>query len=124
MIYIMSLSNILDEKYKNQIDEYINKIKMENPNIINIYGGRTEQTLEIRQKQHENENNNFKHMKIKQIFNIKSKDKLYQMQLAETYLIKKLKDNFNNKCININQTGGGTINYNPKDINKLYVMYK
>lgn len=114
------LNNTLDPRYKNKIDETVAGLQ----NINHIYGGRTEQSLKERLDQHQREDKKFIGMKSKQIFCIKSKHKLPQMKLAETYLINKLKEKFGNTCFNKNLIGGGTINYNEGDINKLYIMYK
>jgi hypothetical protein len=107
--------------YKNKIDFELNKLH----NINKIYGGQTKKLLSVRKKEHIIENpNNFKGMKIKLLYkNTNENDEKY-INDAETYLIKKLKSTYGEKCINKIFTGGSGHQHNNKDIHKIYIMYK
>lgn len=108
--------------YKRKIDEELNKFD----DIIKIYGGQTKQTLKEREKQHKLENpDKFKGMKIKLIYKTNNKDDEKDINDAETYLIKKLKTKYGNKCVNYLSGGGsGHSPYDIGNIYKIYIMYK
>lgn len=122
----MALRNL----YKNKIDDIIQKLL--NLNIVNVYGGYTEQHLNTRKSQHIRNNENFKNMKIKKIFQTDKESQIDQIQLAEQYLINELDRNFGmNICLNdynrngqIAQRGGAGMQYNQGDVMKIYIMYK
>lgn len=116
----MCRPEILNPLFKNRIDEKIAKL----PNVNNIYGGQTEQTLEQRQHQHETDNNIFHNMTIEKIFSSSKESQVNQINLAETYLIKQLHNKYGIKCLNIAMIGGGGQHHNTGDNHKIYIMYK
>jgi len=101
--------------YKRKIDEELNKLD----NIIKIYGGQTKKTLREREKQHKLENpDKFKGMKIKLIYKTKTENDEKYINDAETYLIRKLKTKYENKCVNNLLTGGSGHQHDINDIHK------
>jgi len=87
--------------------------------------GKQKKTLREREKQHKLENpDKFKGMKIKLIYKTNNKDDEKHINNAETYLIRKLKIKYGNKCVNTLLIGGSGHQYNIGDIYKIYIMYK
>ena len=114
-------ANTLNSLYKRLIDNKINAIN----NISAIYGGQTEHKLKERQMQHEYEpNSRFLNMVIKPVFSSAKDNQADQINLAETYLILKLREKFGNKCLNIISQCGGGQHHNPGDNHTLYIMYR
>lgn len=116
----MSSPETLNPLYKNLINKKIAKF----PSVVNIYGGQTEQTLEQRQKQHEEKDNKFRNMIIEEIFSSSKETQVNQINLAETYLIEVLHTTYGKKCLNKVMIGGGGQNHNEGDNHKIYIMYK
>jgi hypothetical protein len=82
--------------------------------------GKQKQTLRERENP-----DKFKGMKIKMIYKTNNDDDEKYINDAETYLIKKLKTKYKNKCVN-NLSGGGSGHHlhDIGDIYKIYIMYK
>lgn len=118
------------KKYRKIIDEFISRLPT---NIKNIYGGITKRDLVKRQNEHIKSSNDFKGMKIIELFTIKlmSERDMLQIVCNENYLINELNNKFGDKCINDKnidgspaQRGGAGMDDDITDEYKFYVMYK
>jgi RNase P/RNase MRP subunit p30 len=116
------MTNTVNLSYKQQIDNAINKY---DKYIINsVYSNQTEETLEKRKNQHIKNHPKFKGMQIRKVYKTTNENDKKYIKDAETYLIRKLKEKYGKKCLNIQNTGGAGENHTKGDFHKIYIMFK
>jgi hypothetical protein len=113
----------LSDNIQKSILANLNDIIKTHTNISFIYGGQTEHSIKIRQKQHKNDDpDRFVGMDIRLVYKFNDNE-INQINKAEEFLIKLLKDNYGLNCLNIADTATG-LNHQPGDKHRLYVMFR